>query len=127
MQKVYIPKTTTYTSLQCLQQMYTEDGSSLSYPLYLKKIYVILVYTLNLNEAWLNNCVGYNNHRYFFLYMAYMVVGVLFVIMFGIDIGYTALWAAAEDLDEPELIGHPVKFNKSGALIPVVSKAYNYC
>lgn len=52
--------------------------------------------------------------------MAYMVVGVLFVILFGIDIGYTAFWSTAEDLDEPELIGHPVKFNKSGALIPVV-------
>lgn len=49
-----------------------------------------------------------------------MVVGVLFVIIFGFDIGYAALWSAAEDLDEPELIGHPVKLNKSGALIPVV-------
>lgn len=57
--------------------------------------------------------------------MVYMVVGVLFVIIFGIDIGYTALWSAAEDIDEPELIGHPVKFNKTGALIPVV-RIFNF-
>lgn len=49
-----------------------------------------------------------------------MVVGVLFVIVFGFDIGYSALWTAADDLNEPELEGHPVKFNKTGALIPVV-------
>lgn len=82
---------------------------------------LFMLYTLNSTSAWLNNCVGYNNHRYFFLYMAYMVIGVLFVIIFGIDIGYTALWISGEDLDEPELIGHPVKYNKSGVLVPVVS------
>ncbi|XP_050684214.1 palmitoyltransferase ZDHHC16 isoform X2 [Leptidea sinapis] len=41
---------------------------------------------------WLNNCVGYFNARYFFLYMVYMVAGVTFLIVFGIDIGYQVLW-----------------------------------
>lgn len=41
---------------------------------------------------WLNNCVGYFNARYFYLYMVYMVVGVTFVIIGGVDIGYQVLW-----------------------------------
>ncbi|GLV39373.1 uncharacterized protein CBL_13250 [Carabus blaptoides fortunei] len=68
---------------------------------------------------WLNNCVGHGNHRYFYLYMVYMVIGVAFVIIFGFDLAYEALWLAPIDGDDLELEGHPVKFNKSGALIPV--------
>lgn len=49
-----------------------------------------------------------------------MVIGVLFIIIFGFDLAYTAMWLAAEDSDEPELEGHPVKYNKTGSLIPVV-------
>ncbi|XP_017771905.1 PREDICTED: probable palmitoyltransferase ZDHHC16 isoform X2 [Nicrophorus vespilloides] len=64
---------------------------------------------------WLNNCVGYNNHRYFFMYMAYMVVGVLFLIIFGAELAYNELWLVHVD---PELEGHPVKINQTGALIP---------
>lgn len=75
---------------------------------------------LNNPVAWLNNCVGYYNHRYFFLYMMYMVVGVLFLIIFGFEIAYLTI--CAPPLDEPELIGHPVKFNQTGALTPVVCK-----
>lgn len=50
-----------------------------------------------------------------------MVAGVLFVMMSGVDLAYSALWLSSDDSDEPELEGHPVKFNKTGALIPVVS------
>lgn len=71
--------------------------------------------------------MGYNNHRYFFLYMIYMVVGVLFIIVCGFDLAYTAIWLAPEESDEPELEGHPVKFNKTGALIPVVRKLFICC
>ncbi|CAH1103090.1 unnamed protein product [Psylliodes chrysocephalus] len=73
---------------------------------------------------WLNNCVGYRNHRYFFLYMVYMVVGVLFIICCGFDIAYTAIFLTSVDSDEPELEGHPVKFNQTGALIPVTDIEY---
>lgn len=41
---------------------------------------------------WLNNCVGYYNARYFYLYMVYMVTGVTFIIIAGVDIGYQVLW-----------------------------------
>lgn len=54
--------------------------------------------------------------------MVYMVIGVLFVIICGFDIAYTVIWLTPEDSNEPELEGHPVKFNKTGALIPVVSR-----
>ncbi|CAH1377523.1 hypothetical protein MTP99_018932 [Tenebrio molitor] len=73
---------------------------------------------------WLNNCVGYKNHRYFFMYMVYMVLGVLFVILCGVDIAYSSIFLATDDPDEPELEGHPVKFNKTGALIPVTDVLY---
>lgn len=49
-----------------------------------------------------------------------MVVGVLFIICCGFDIAYTAIFLTSVDSDEPELEGHPVKFNQTGALIPVV-------
>ncbi|CAK1554109.1 unnamed protein product [Leptosia nina] len=71
---------------------------------------------------WLNNCVGYFNARYFYLYMAYMVAGVTFVIVFGLDIGYQVLWVYEDTTpikDEPDLIGHPLRLNKSGVLVPV--------
>ncbi|CAH1969967.1 unnamed protein product [Acanthoscelides obtectus] len=68
---------------------------------------------------WLNNCVGFRNHRYFFLYMVYTVLGVLFVIICGFDVAYTAIFLSPADLDEPELEGHSVKINRTGALIPV--------
>jgi palmitoyltransferase len=73
--------------------------------------------------AWLNNCVGYKNHRYFFLYMVYTSVGCLFIIIFGIEIGLNAMfWGDGEGWNEVEkLEGSPVRFNLSGHIIPVVS------
>lgn len=53
-----------------------------------------------------------------------MVIGVTFVVICGFDIAYDVLWLSSDDLDDPELEGHPVKFNKSGALIPVVIKFF---
>jgi len=35
---------------------------------------------------WLNNCVGHYNHRHFFLYMVFMVVGCSFIMAFGFEI-----------------------------------------
>jgi hypothetical protein len=53
-----------------------------------------------------------------------MVLGVLFVILCGVDIAYSSIFLATDDPDEPELEGHPVKFNKTGALIPVTDVLY---
>lgn len=35
---------------------------------------------------WLNNCVGHRNHRHFFLYMIYTVLGCVFLMTFGFEI-----------------------------------------
>merc|ERR1712154_11755 len=35
---------------------------------------------------WLNNCVGHYNHRHFFLYMVFMVLGCGFIMTFGFEI-----------------------------------------
>lgn len=59
--------------------------------------------------------------------MIYMVIGVTFLIIFGFDLAYEALWLGPVDGDDLELEGHPVKFNKSGALIPVVMLTITYC
>lgn len=65
---------------------------------------------------WLNNCVGFHNHRYFFLYMFYMLIGVVFVMIFGADIAYATFFAESDELE-----GHPVKINnQTGALIPII-------
>uniref|UniRef100_A0A6B2E9F6 Palmitoyltransferase n=1 Tax=Phlebotomus kandelakii TaxID=1109342 RepID=A0A6B2E9F6_9DIPT len=70
---------------------------------------------------WLNNCVGYGNHRYFFLYMVFTAVGSLFIIIFGMGIGYNSLLLGdGEGWDETEpLEGHPVRFNISGHALPI--------
>lgn len=70
---------------------------------------------------WLNNCVGFKNHRYFFLYMVYTVIGVLFIIIAGFDIGYNVIINLNAD---EELDGHPVRLNKSGMFVPVEHKEY---
>lgn len=74
---------------------------------------------------WLNNCVGHFNRRHFYLYMVYMVIGVFFIIIAGVDIGYVVIWVGDETIlsseNEPDLIGHPVHMNNTGALIPVLS------
>lgn len=70
---------------------------------------------------WLNSCVGYKNHRYFFLYMAFMVIGVIFVVLAGWEIAYEEIMLNPEEGDDPELEGHAVKINKTGALIPVTA------
>lgn len=63
--------------------------------------------------AWLNNCVGFYNHRYFFLFMVYMTLGCLFIIIFGADIVFKEILFKEEDP-----VGHPVKVNIS---LPKVS------
>ncbi|XP_016841678.1 palmitoyltransferase ZDHHC16A [Nasonia vitripennis] len=63
---------------------------------------------------WLNNCVGHYNHRYFFQYMLFTVVGVLFIIIFGVHLAYEEYFLSPE----PELDGHPVRINNS-EIIPM--------
>ncbi|XP_032672842.1 palmitoyltransferase ZDHHC16A [Odontomachus brunneus] len=63
---------------------------------------------------WLNNCVGHYNHRYFFQFMAFAVFGLIFIMIFGIELAYEEFFPA----QEPELDGHPVRLNNS-EIIPV--------
>ncbi|XP_066246563.1 palmitoyltransferase ZDHHC16B [Euwallacea similis] len=71
---------------------------------------------------WLNNCVGFKNHRYFYFYMVYMVLGVTYLIFFGWDIAYDVIYLGKDASDDDgELEGHSVKINKSGAIIPVTN------
>jgi palmitoyltransferase len=53
--------------------------------------------------------VGHWNHRYFFMYMVYVVLGVAFLIAGGLEIAYTQVWLEPDE----ELTGHPVRFNNS--------------
>nr|SVE69815.1 EOG090X06RJ [Eubosmina coregoni] len=63
---------------------------------------------------WLNNCVGHFNHRYFFLFMAFVVIGMVFLIIFGLPVAYHELWN--EDNGEP--IGRRV-IRDGSQLIPL--------
>ncbi|KAJ8880297.1 hypothetical protein PR048_016763 [Dryococelus australis] len=69
---------------------------------------------------WLNNCIGHYNHRYFFLYMVFMVLGVLFLIVFGVELAYYEVWLDPADVSSDEddyLEGHPVRFNNSAIIL----------
>lgn len=71
---------------------------------------------------WLNNCVGFYNHRYFFMYMVWTSIGILYICIFGIKIGYDVLWKYGDEEaweSNEDLIGHPVRFNLSGHAVPV--------
>lgn len=59
--------------------------------------------------------------------MVYTVIGVLFVMLFGIDIGYQVLWLGdGGGWQEVEALqGSPVKFNLSGHIIPVTEVEYS--
>ena len=67
--------------------------------------------------------MGHLNHRYFYTYMAWMCVGIIFVIIFGLEILYAEVFVHSfqgEDYEDVELEGRPVRLNISGAIIPVV-------
>lgn len=54
--------------------------------------------------------------------MLYTVVGSLFLIVFGIEIAYNVLWLGNdEEWTETEpLEGHPITFNLTGHIVPIV-------
>ncbi|KOB72081.1 Palmitoyltransferase [Operophtera brumata] len=60
---------------------------------------------------------------YFYLYMVFMLAGVAFIIIAGLDLGYQVLWVndtgGLLPNNDPDLIGHPVRINQSGAIIPI--------
>ncbi|CAB0013472.1 unnamed protein product, partial [Nesidiocoris tenuis] len=68
-----------------------------------------------LSQAWLNNCVGHYNHRYFFMYMVFIALSTLFIMIFGAEIAYKEVWLQTSD---DEIYGHPVRFNDT-QIIPV--------
>lgn len=77
--------------------------------------------------VFLNQCVGHNNHRYFFLYMAYTVIGVIFIVIFGLEIGYDVLWlenVGWEEQQHEKLQGSLVRYNLTGHLVPVTEADY---
>lgn len=65
---------------------------------------------------WLNNCVGHYNHRHFFLYMIFTGTGIIFLMIFGVEIAYHEVFP---DYEQESLDGHPVKINNNFEIIPV--------
>eukprot|EP00047_Mylnosiga_fluctuans_P020715 m.95493 g.95493 ORF g.95493 m.95493 type:complete len:205 (-) comp8603_c0_seq1:12-626(-) len=57
-----------YSSLPSVPTMHPQHGPPLPY-----------VSLLPLTPAWINSCVGHFNHRYFFLFMAYIWTGCVYV------------------------------------------------
>lgn len=55
--------------------------------------------------------------------MLYTVVGSLFLIMFGVEIAYNVLWLAddGEWTETEPLEGHPITYNSTGHIVPIVS------
>ena len=84
--------------------------------------------------AWLNNCVGHRNHRHFFLYMAFMVLGTAFIMAFGFQVAFIEFWPrgfadfafqlrslTGDFSDLSDLGGRPGDFNGTH-FIPLVSE-----
>lgn len=60
--------------------------------------------------------------------MAYMTIGTLFLIVFGVEIGFNAVFGGDGEgwLETEALVGHPIRFNLSGHIIAVVSISYMF-
>lgn len=73
-------------------------------------------------SAWLNNCIGHYNHRFFFMYMLYTVSGSLFLILFGLPLAYDVLWIGQDEswAETEPLVGHSIKINLTGHIIPIL-------
>lgn len=58
--------------------------------------------------------------------MIYTVIGVVFIMLFGIGIGYEVLWIGDGGgwQEVEELRGSPVKFNLTGHIVPVTEVEY---
>lgn len=60
--------------------------------------------------------------------MVYTVIGVIFIVSFGIGIGYNVLWLGDgggwEEQEQDKLQGSLVRYNLSGHLIPVTEIDY---
>jgi uncharacterized membrane protein YccF (DUF307 family) len=52
--------------------------------------------------------------------MAFMVLGCFYLMVFGVELAYQEVFGDVREVEEVELIGHPVRFNHS-KMIPVVS------
>ena len=73
----------------------------------------------------MNQCIGHRNHRYFFLFMAYTVAGAIFIITFGIGIGFDVIWLGNVAWQENEqLKGALVRYNLSGHIFLVTEADY---
>lgn len=73
----------------------------------------------------MNQCIGHRNHRYFFMFMAYTVAGVFFIIIFGIRIGFDVLWLGNVAWQENEhLKGALVRYNLTGHIYLVTEADY---
>lgn len=79
-------------------QVHSENGPSLSYPLCWQIVTILtgirsndsgktrwkLYFPLNASpSAWLNNCVGHFNHRYFFSFCLFMTLGCVYCSISG--------------------------------------------
>jgi palmitoyltransferase len=64
--------------------------------------------------AWLNNCVGHFNRRYFLMFMVYIEISMIFLMIFGIEIAYKELWLYyMPPEDHQGVYGFPVQVNTS--------------
>lgn len=41
---------------------------------------------------WLNNCVGFYNHHYFYMFCLYTWLGTIFIMIFGVKVAYKQIW-----------------------------------
>lgn len=56
------------------------------------------------------------------MYMLYTVIGSLFLILFGVGIAYDLLWMEDDEwIEDERLEGHPIMYNLTGHIVPVVS------
>ncbi|KAL1456271.1 hypothetical protein WDU94_001014 [Cyamophila willieti] len=48
---------------------------------------------------WMNHCVGHWNHRYFYLFMVYTLLGCIFLLCLGSRAAYTVMYADPSEFD----------------------------
>lgn len=57
------------------------------------------------------------------MYMFYTTIGSLFLVLFGLELAYHYVWIGQDEgwQETEPLEGHPVTYNLTGHIIPLVS------
>ena len=85
-QKYLIPKSDSFSYRLCVKQYFSLALSLCALTITLRNHHISADFFLNEVTAWMNNCIGFYNHRYFIMFCVFMWLGTLYVCFTSFDL-----------------------------------------